>query len=539
MNTLPTDIPVKIKEEEELSGRHPVVIIGPNGSGKTRYGVKLSEWNNADLIGALRQIALNPNLTVYSMQQSKTHLTNSLRNRRSQPWQLSTEIEHLFAKLLVEDYTSASRFRDAYMKGESATPDQTKIMKISSLWNRLFPGREISFTDNSPKVKSRHISEETEYPAQQMSDGERVALYLAGRVLDSESAIIIVDEPEVHFHSRLAVLFWDELERLRPDCRFVYITHDLPFALSRQSAEFVVLRTLTSPEPVSLDEGVPAELAESLLAAASFSIHASRIVFCEGTRGKSIDEALYSAWFSDLDSAVIPVGQSSEVMKCTTAFTRQELFAGVEAIGIIDRDYWPEHYLSSLHDNIHVLPVHEAENLLCLEAVFCSVARHLSIPVEEAKSRYNGFLEDARKIFRGGALNKQISERFRARCEHEVQVVLCKLEVNDVLETVRANHVEALKPEHWQTDPDVLFSEERQFLEDALIATEKEFLQVFPGKSFWKRAAKELGLEAEAYLNLVCSALRGDPEMKSSPLGPELEGCLKSYLPPRLHRDAI
>jgi len=57
--------------------------------------------------------------------------------------------------------------------------------------------------------------------------------YLAGRVLDSESTIIIVDEPEVHFHSRLAARFCNEMKALRPDCRLVYVTHDLPFALSR------------------------------------------------------------------------------------------------------------------------------------------------------------------------------------------------------------------------------------------------------------------------------------------------------------------
>ena len=41
--------------------------------------------------------------------------------------------------------------------------------------------------------------EPAEYSAWQMSDGEKAALYLAGRALGAdEGAVILVDEPETH-----------------------------------------------------------------------------------------------------------------------------------------------------------------------------------------------------------------------------------------------------------------------------------------------------------------------------------------------------
>ena len=76
-----------------------------------------------------------------------------------------------------------------------------------------------------------------------------------------------------------------------------------------------------------MKEGVPNDLAESLLAAASFSIHARRIVFCEGTEGTSLDQLIYSAWFNKSDTAVVPVGSGKDVVRCTTAFSESTLAA--------------------------------------------------------------------------------------------------------------------------------------------------------------------------------------------------------------------
>jgi hypothetical protein len=47
-------------------------------------------------------------------------------------------------------------------------------------------------------------------------------VYLISRVLRAPPGVVVVDEPEVHFHALLARTFWDTLQTERDDCRFVF-----------------------------------------------------------------------------------------------------------------------------------------------------------------------------------------------------------------------------------------------------------------------------------------------------------------------------
>ena len=106
--------------------------------------------------------------------------------------------------------------------------------------------------------------------------------------------------------------------------------------LSRANATYVVIMPNSDPQILAIDDGLPTELAESLLAAASFSIHANRIVFCEGVEGPSLDQALYMSWFNSDDTAVIPVESCENVVQCTSAFGNSSLVIGVTSVGLID-----------------------------------------------------------------------------------------------------------------------------------------------------------------------------------------------------------
>ncbi|BCO09328.1 hypothetical protein GF1_17040 [Desulfolithobacter dissulfuricans] len=516
-----------------IPGTEPIVIIGPNGSGKTRHAITMVSMNNANMIAALRNIALPPNVVMRSMDQAKNELNNHLNRRRSQPWELSNEINELFSKLMAEDSASAIDFRNRHAEDPSVSPEITKLMRLSDAWARLFPGRHIDFSGYHPRVRSDYNISGSEYPAQQMSDGERVALYLTGRVLDSEQKIIIVDEPEVHFHSRLASRFWSELESLRPDCRFVYITHDLPFALSRRNAHFVIIRPNNEPQLVCLKEGIPDDLAESLLAAASFSIHARRIVFCEGTEGNSLDQRLYSAWFSSPETAVVPAGSGKDVVKCTSTFSESTLVFGVDAIGIIDRDYWPQKFIDALPESVSVLSVHEVENLVCVRNVFLCIAKHLGKKSEESEAAYSSFLDKAKRKFDQGLFNKQVSERFKRRCEHEFNMVLNSLNIAADINDVCTQHINAIEPSTWGVTPAAIFNEEKLALESALADNEKDFMAFFPGKVFLRDAAQQLGMTSDSYIDLVCNSLIAAEDDPLSELGALIEQELSAHLPLR------
>jgi ABC-type cobalamin/Fe3+-siderophores transport system ATPase subunit len=522
---------VKVGDGLDIPEGGPVVILGPNGAGKTRHALKMLSLNDAEMIAALRNIALTENVPMQPLAQAQQILDHTHKRRRSRHWELSNEIDQLFSKLMGEDSASAVTFRDACLSGAEEVPKTTKLTILQSLWERLFPGRQISFAGYTPQVTSCIGIADASYPATQMSDGERVAVYLAARALDCSKPIMIVDEPEVHFHSRLGVRFWNEIEDMKPETRFVYVTHDLPFAMSRRDAQYVILKSESEPSLVELQAGIPRELAESLLAAASFSIHAQRVVFCEGEEGKSLDHDVYGAWFTGLDTTVFPVGNCRDVAETVTRFGNSKLVTGLEAIGIVDRDYWPDVYLDSLDSSVHALPCHEVESLLCLEGVFAPVATHLGKP----ETSYAEFMERARAKFEGGLLAYQVTERFKRRVENEFLVARNGLKACSSMEETREAIENALEPAHWQTSPGTLFDDEKGRVENALGGTNEDFLGILPGKVFLNEVQQVLGIGARDYVDLICQALRATdvPDNPLHGLGGEIEAALQKVLPSR------
>jgi energy-coupling factor transporter ATP-binding protein EcfA2 len=523
----PSGCPIQISRTRKLEGVSPIVLIGPNGSGKTRHAIEMANWNAADLVPALRNISLPADVPMRSFSQATTELQNHLDRRRKRPWELSGEINDLFSKLMAEDSAAATKFRDQFIAGAGGVPEQTKLMQLQRSWVRLFPGRAIEFSGHRPMVSSEYAQSHKEYPAQQMSDGERVALYLAGRVLDCSSTVLIVDEPEVHFHSRLGTRFWNDMEQMRPDVRFVYVTHDLPFALSRVGAQFVVIKPGEEPTIVSLESGLPSDLAQSLLAAASFSIYASRIIFCEGTEGSSMDQALYSAWFRSRDTAVVPVESSKYVVQCSKAFGLDNLVTGLTAEGIVDRDYWPQEHLDGLPSTTHVLDVHEVENLFCMRSVFEAVGQHLGLT--GIGEKYAEFLAGARGLFGEEFLSHEVMERVKRRCEHEFRLALGALSGKAESSAIE----EKLSPSSWGAPVARIMKEERERIQVALTGDEKSFNRCMPGKAFWKKAAEALGVKPDRYLSLVCSALNAEDGHELAGLGAALERALAPLLPAR------
>lgn len=522
-------IPIKYNAAQAIhDGDAPLVIIGPNGSGKTRFGLQLAQWNDAETIAALRNIALEQNIPMQSLTQAEQELTNHKQRHRTHPWNISSEINNLFAKLMAEDSASAIDFRDTYHEG--VEPAVTKLMRLQESWECLFPGRRIVFKGYTPKVTSEYVAGKKEYAAQSMSDGERVALYLAGRVLDAKPGVIIVDEPEVHFHSRLAMQFWDELERLRLDCRFVYITHDLPFAQSRQASGYLIVKPGSDPQITSVDQGVPPDITEEILAAASFSIYADTVVFCEGTES-STDQRLFRAYYNDRRIAVVPVGSCRDVIKCTEAFSDSAIVQGMKAIGIIDRDYWPDTFLDSLPDAVHVLPGLEIESILCHKAIFLAVSRHLGKSEEKSEELYRVFLSQAAAKFTGALRNKQVSERFKNRSVDQFNRALNALKVQESDAATRENHEAELDPDKWATPPKDIMDAETTIVDEALSNPAVGLVRVLPGKVYWPSLIDKLGLSKDAYIRLIVDALVAKDSSPLSSLRDNLREAIDDFMP--------
>ena len=125
----------------------------------------------------------------------------------------------------------------------------------------MFPGRELVWKDWKPVVLSETAGgEAVEYSGHIMSDGEKSALFLAARTLSADPGVLIVDEPETHLHSLLAARLGTNWRDARRDIRFVYVTHDLTFALSRRDATYVLSSPTDGLKRIELQEDRPGGL---------------------------------------------------------------------------------------------------------------------------------------------------------------------------------------------------------------------------------------------------------------------------------------
>lgn len=512
-------------------------MIGPNGSGKTQFGVLLSQENGGaaivERIPALRNIEMSANINPVAKKEIEDNLSNIHSSQLNEYWRIAQDIDWIFRSLIVEHAAAAVYFREEEKKKRnSGDLGETKMDRVLSFWSKLFPGRTIDFSTYSPKVSSEYKSTGV-YDASRMSDGERAALYLAGRILNTNKNILVVDEPELHFHNKLAVLFWDEMEALRPDCRFIYATHDLQFALSRNNPYFIVVRPSLPPELFIVPEELPNGIARELLSAASLSIYAKRIIFCEGDEKRSKDLRLYHAWFRKRDSIVFPVLSCREVQDCVSAYKAHPVIKGLDVAGIVDRDFLNDEHIEGLvADGVTVLGVHEIESLFCLPLVLNSVALHQGVDPVSTNAE---FILNARKRFVDDYRNKIVSERFRRRCERIFDMALNKLKVSSAdTNFVKANHIAALETQAWNIQPSVIFDEELNRVNDAISGDVIEFLKILPGKTILGDAANAVGLLKDSYITLICNALTEDTiDTPLYKLGQALENALSTYLPPR------
>lgn len=515
-----------------LEGSAPIVILGANGSGKTRLAVEMTRSGLAEFIPAVRNIALPDQIPNWTLQTATSELTNRTNRRRNSYWEMIEDIDALFGKLWSLHAVEAMRVYDQILEGRTpeSLPD-TVLNKTKELWRRVFPGRTIAFSDFSAKVSNEYLGSTT-YTAKHMSDGERTGLYLAARILDSSHSVVVVDEPETHFHSRLAVRFWDALESLCTDKRFVYVTHDLTFALSRKDASIILARPNQPPELIQPGSALPDEDVASILGAASFSVYAKRLIFCEGREERSLDQELLRAWFADRDTALIPVGGCENVKRCTSAFRESSVVSGFHAVGIIDRDHWPEDLLSSI-EGVHVLPVHEIESLYVLKPVYAAIAVHAGHAQDSVDNLYKSALDGFKRQMHGALSNKLICERFKARSMMLLERGFSStIDFQDRIATKNAL-VSQIPSVRAVTDPGSIWDEEEALVESALLSDDALlFLRVLPGKPLVGPAASSLGLSKTRYCELIKTAL-GSDDPALSVLKSALEDALRPYLPSR------
>ena len=353
------------------------VVIGTNGAGKSSFGRDLLARYapNAELISGLRALFVSSNGSLADCDVDELTRLRRLLERRMTTPRLS-DYEKLILRLQAEEFEAAVDFKETAKTHANALPPQTKIDLIQQVWERMFPHNRLIRKKGFIELIS--VGKESgSYEAARMSDSEKLVFYLLGAALSaSPGALLIVEEPETLLHNSIKHQLWNEIEALRPDCTFVYLTHDIDFATRRPDSQRVWIKAYDADAKLwdyALIEG-----SESLPDELYIEILGSRkpILFIEGTDTNSIDSKLYPFIFPDY--LVKPMGGCQKVIETTKAFRQLKDFHTLESRGIVDRDRrTPEEIAYLRNQHIYVPEVAEVENLLMLEPVIKTVAARL------------------------------------------------------------------------------------------------------------------------------------------------------------------
>lgn len=489
-----------------ITGERPLVIIGPNGVGKTQLGVHLSRSNSAQRVAALRNVEIS-GIPMQTVKQASQEVRNALNEILNSHWRQSYELQNLLAEILAEDREQAVAYRaaDIANPGNPKDPNlfNTRLVRIVRLWNRHFPGRKINIDYAPLVVRTLPDGTETEYSIAHMSEGERTALYLAARVISCNDKVMVIDEPETFFHPVLAKNLWDDLEREAPDVRFIYITHDIPFALSRYGARFAIARPGNKADLLPETTSIPSDVISEVLGAASFSISASRIVFCEGKPG-SLDLPILRAWHNCAKTAVVPVGGCNAVRECVNVFQAGQVTGGLTAFGYVDRDAWPDSYLNA-EPNVRPHSFSEIEGIFCSEPVFIALAKKNGIA--DPQAAFQAFMAEARARFVGPTLNKEILQRAKLRVEVEQRSLLNPIKPAPDLAKVKTDFINAAPAGGWPTYMQTVIDEEEKRLLTSQNGPADQFIRDFPARSYYKLAAQYMGYLPEKMLETLVMAL--------------------------------
>jgi len=422
----------------EIKHNGSVVIVGANGSGKSRLGAWIERNTDNDVIvhriSAQRALDLPEYAVIKSFEQSLNDLIwgnedpkyASNQYKWNHRWQGKPEtflqndygkvLSNLFARSANRDrkHSDETRRREIYIP----VPD-SPIDVLVKLWEEILPHRKIFLEDG--KVSVKDVTYGTEYHGKEMSDGEKVALYLMGQCLCAPSgSILVIDEPEIHLHTSIMQSLWNKLEEAKPDCLFVYITHDLNFASTRVSTTSIWVKEFDGASKW-VWEKVPEvdEFPESLL----LELLGNRrtIIFVEGEKGGK-DHAIYQSVYRSYN--IVPRSGCQSVIESVRALRLNSSFHHVNVYGLIDRDYRTDDEINALsNDHILCIDVAEIENVLLNEEVLRLIAKNQRLdPNKIVDSATN-----MARVLLGKEIERQASLRTYRAIENNLRKIDTKL----------------------------------------------------------------------------------------------------------------
>lgn len=347
--------------------KNNVVIVGANGSGKSSFSRRTREilGGNVVVIASQKVFSFKPVETMSLGNKYRQELWNyQAQDKLYKGEPHNNQIGEDLITVVRALFEEKNELANDYYEGKVDFRKESTLEKVIKLWDEILVHRKLKTEKGDIQVLT---TEGSKYPFMFLSDGEKaVFYYIAHILLAKENSYIIVDEPENHLHLALVTKLWDVLEHARPDCQFIYLTHNLEFAVSRNNVEKIWMKKFIAPdrwemEPLPTNKDLPEILYMGLLGSRK------PILFCEGTKA-SLDYKLYTRLFPNY--TVIPVEGHLQVINYTRAFNNSYEVHGNRAIGIIDGDFHKQDQKNAWKEiSIYSLDVQEIENVLCDEDV--------------------------------------------------------------------------------------------------------------------------------------------------------------------------
>lgn len=496
---------------EEVETLQSVILVGANGAGKTRLGTWIemssSQKKLVHRISAQKSLSMPDSTTPISIDNAEKALLfgnatygpeHKIHKWSKKP---ATTMLSDFDKLMVylfSDETEANAKFKIDSKGSTGRvePPITKIDQVKEIWEKILPHRELII--GGLRIQTKVKGDETKiYNSSEMSDGERVIFYLIGQCLAaSKDGIIVIDEPELHLHKSVQAPLWREVEKLRNDCTFVYLSHDVDFAAAHESATKIWLKSFDGSH-WDWEKLLPTEeLPDSLL----LEILGSRkpVVFVEGVNG-GFDSSLYAALLDNF--LVIPRGSCKQVILSVKALKANTQIHHLDVFGLIDRDRRVPAEIAALEkDSIYVLNVAEVENLFCTKEVLEIVSNRL------ARDPAEDFQTVTETVFTRlkGELETQVSLRVASEIKYQLNMFDVSQKGASAIEKALESLVEGIDVNQIYSDTNALY---KKVIEDE---SYEDLLSLYNRKSLSSQVSNALGLASGSLPETIVRLAKND-----------------------------
>ncbi|MCM1503742.1 MAG: DUF4435 domain-containing protein [Muribaculum sp.] len=370
---LPPKLDGKRGKMDFLPGRR-TIIIGANGAGKSRFTERLVADAKVPVfrisaLNALYQRGDEDSAPGSIDMLYKECMSNSPLMKDN----VDTRFERVCSLLIYEELLNLLSYKAKNPGGNPAKLPESKLDRVIKSWQEVFPGNKV-LRDRGALIFSRELSDD-KYSTVRLSDGEKAVLYYFGAVqFAPKDAVVFVDSPGMFLHPSIMAAIWDKVEMMRPDCAWVYTTHEMEFLTSNSGNQVVWVRFYDASAGAWDYAVLPpgSEMTEEIY----MTLVGSRkpVLFIEGDPQRSIDAKLYPLVFTNY--TVRSLGSCNKVIEATRTFNDLTDFHHLDSHGIVDRDRRDESEVGYLRDKkIFVPNVAEIENILMLEDVIRAVAR--------------------------------------------------------------------------------------------------------------------------------------------------------------------